>query len=143
MNVYNVILFEICSYYWSYLHTESINNSSKGTTNPWTNHWDPKIKIVGGKDSRTVDTGSEQSKNSWILSHEKVWIIPWSEITSRVQRKSAVVSESKADNSDAHSNEDWNDSTSDLIFRISHSQNWNYQNKGSDDLVKAKNMSDI
>ena len=68
----------------------------------------------------------------------KEWIIPRSEVTSGVQGKSAVVSESKADNSNAHTNKDWNDATSNFIFRISHGQNWNNQNKGSNDLVKAK-----
>ena len=74
------------------------------------------------------------------MTEYKSWIIPWSEVTSRVQGKSAIVSESKADNSNAHANKDWNDATSNFIFRISHSQNWNYQNKGSNDLVKAKHI---
>ena len=74
------------------------------------------------------------------MTEYKSWIIPWSEVTSRVQGKSAIVSESKANNSNAHANKDWNDATSNFIFRISHSQNWNYQNKGSNDLVKAKHI---
>ena len=64
--------------------------------------------------------------------------LPWTEVASRVQRKSAIVSECKSDDSNTHTNKDWDDTTHNFIFRISHGQDWNYQNECSNNLVKAK-----